>query len=134
VTNSEGEILWFNSLWEVENPDAANSKPQTVKDGTYILRETKAPKSFALSTEEWIVKYEKYEGVSVKIRSSNKVVHATVNNAGSIKTYEYSFFDVVAYTLPETGGRGVYVYTIGGVLLMMGAALLLYRSKKKNNK
>ncbi|SCY01980.1 LPXTG-motif cell wall anchor domain-containing protein/fibro-slime domain-containing protein [Pseudobutyrivibrio sp. AR14] len=132
VTNSEGEILWFNSLWEVENPDAANSKPQTVKDGTYILRETKAPKSFALSTEEWIVKYEKYEGVSVKIRSSNKVVHATVNNAGSIKTYEYSFFDVVAYTLPETGGRGVYVYTIGGVLLMMGAALLLYRSKKNN--
>ena len=136
VTNSQGEILWFNSLWEVENPDSEHSKPQTVQDGTYILRETKAPKSFALSKEEWIVTYEKYEGVSVRIKSSNKVVHATVSKAGNIATYEYSFFDVVAYTLPETGGRGVYVYTIGGVLLMMGAALLLYKSKKnnKNNK
>ncbi|WP_044933723.1 SpaA isopeptide-forming pilin-related protein [Pseudobutyrivibrio sp. LB2011] len=44
----------------------------------------------------------------------------------------FSAIDKVAYTLPETGGSGVYVYTIGGILLMIAGALLLY--KNKNNK
>jgi len=42
----------------------------------------------------------------------------------------FSAIDKVAYTLPETGGRGIYVYTIGGVLLMLGASLMLYKNKK----
>lgn len=45
---------------------------------------------------------------------------------------EVEFENEVAYTLPETGGSGVYVYTIGGILLMIAGALLLY--KNKNNK
>ncbi|SFO16608.1 LPXTG-motif cell wall anchor domain-containing protein/fibro-slime domain-containing protein [Pseudobutyrivibrio sp. JW11] len=44
----------------------------------------------------------------------------------------FSAVDPVLYTLPETGGSGVYVYTIGGILLMIAGALLLY--KNKNNK
>lgn len=35
------------------------------------------------------------------------------------------------YVLPETGGAGTKLYTIGGLLLIMGAgSILLYRSKK----
>ena len=33
------------------------------------------------------------------------------------------------YALPEAGGRGIYWYSIGGVLLMFAAALILYKSK-----
>ena len=33
------------------------------------------------------------------------------------------------YELPSTGGIGTFWYTIGGVLLMMAAALMLYRNK-----
>ena len=37
----------------------------------------------------------------------------------------------VVYELPSTGGSGIYRYTIGGALLMMAAALILYRNKSK---
>ena len=33
------------------------------------------------------------------------------------------------YDLPETGGIGIFWYTIGGMLLMMAAALVLYKRK-----
>ena len=35
------------------------------------------------------------------------------------------------YELPETGGSGTYWYTVSGALLMMGAALIVYRQKRK---
>ena len=35
--------------------------------------------------------------------------------------------NVEFYELPNSGGRGIYWYSIGGVLLMMAAALILYR-------
>ena len=38
-------------------------------------------------------------------------------------------------TLPETGGTGTYLYTLGGVLLMAGASLLMYiHSMRKGGK
>ncbi len=61
------------------------------------------------------------------IENTTTVVIKTANAA--IKA-----IDTVAYRLPETGGRGVYVYTVGGVLLMLGACLLLYKNKKNKNK
>ncbi len=44
------------------------------------------------------------------------------------KSVEY--FNQITYSLPETGGNGIFMYTIGGVLLMIGAALLLYKTKR----
>lgn len=39
--------------------------------------------------------------------------------------------ELITYELPETGGAGTKLYTIGGLLLIMGAGfILLYRSKK----
>ncbi len=59
-----------------------------------------------------------------------KVVTLNSNEAA----VETNVINYIAYSLPETGGRGVYVYTIGGVLLMLGACLLLYKNKKNKNK
>ena len=33
------------------------------------------------------------------------------------------------YKLPNSGGMGIYWYSIGGMLLMIAAALILYRNK-----
>lgn len=39
--------------------------------------------------------------------------------------------ELITYELPETGGAGTKLYTMGGLLLIMGAgSILLYRSKK----
>ena len=39
-----------------------------------------------------------------------------------------------AYTLPETGGAGTQSYTMGGFLLLTGAAFLLLYSHTKHRK
>jgi LPXTG-motif cell wall-anchored protein len=65
------------------------------------------------------------------------VTKAVVNNNRTLADGEKintNVINYIAYRLPETGGSGVYVYTIGGVLLMIGAALLLYKNKKNKNK
>lgn len=38
------------------------------------------------------------------------------------------------YELPSTGGTGIYWYTIGGMLLMMSASLILYKNKTSRRK
>ena len=35
------------------------------------------------------------------------------------------------YALPNAGGRGIYWYSIGGVLLMFAAVLILYKNKRR---
>lgn len=40
-------------------------------------------------------------------------------------------YDDYRYILPSSGGSGIYWYLIGGVLLMMAAALILYKDKLK---
>ena len=58
--------------------------------------------------------------VSIEIKKGNPT-----NNEATF-TNEYK-----GYVLPETGGVGTKLYTIGGLLLIMGAgSILLYRSKK----
>ena len=37
----------------------------------------------------------------------------------------------ILYDLPSAGGPGIYWYTLGGTLLMAGAALIVYRQKRK---
>ena len=132
ISNSEGEIQWYNSYWEVENHDDPKANPLTVGDGTYLLKETKAPAGFAISDEQWIITYEKATGVVVKTTAGKVVTPASSSSEdGNVITYSYNFLDEVVYSLPETGGRGVYIYTIGGVLLLLGAVLLLYKNKKQ---
>ena len=46
-------------------------------------------------------------------------------------TYIYYFDNVMAYELPSTGGPGIFVYTIGGTLLLMAAVLLIYKMKRE---
>ena len=124
--------------------------------GTYYLKETEAPKGYALSNEVFTIVIERNDPTvageyKMTITSSNnksEVPQSSVfdvrdmvvktSSGDVITTYMISelsvmnVIDTIAYTLPETGGSGVYVYTIGGILLMIAGALLLY--KNKNNK
>ncbi|MBR5638095.1 MAG: fibro-slime domain-containing protein [Pseudobutyrivibrio sp.] len=115
--------------------------------GTYYLKETKAPAGYGLSDEVFTIEIKPIEGQ----RSSYVLTVNSSNNRSEIDTVTNEFsvlnntdnssvligeevlfqaVDIIAYTLPETGGRGFYLYTISGVLLMIGATLLLYKNKK----
>ncbi|WP_028235953.1 SpaA isopeptide-forming pilin-related protein [Pseudobutyrivibrio sp. MD2005] len=65
------------------------------------------------------------------LKADEKDTTVVLNTAANAA---FEAFDEVAYTLPKTGGSGVYVYTIGGILLMIAGALLLYKNKNNKNK
>ena len=132
LSNEEGEVLWYSS---VENRKESKN-PVEIPVGTYTLSETSAPGGYAKSEDVWHVTIDKENGVSAYITKEGDLAGKTVvdekklNNGAVLKTTKFTFENEVAYTLPATGGRGFYPYTISGVLLMMLATLLLY---KKNN-
>lgn len=79
--------------------------------GTYTLVETDAPVGYLLA-EPVVISEEdlKSNGYTCEIR----VVDPPMT-----------------YTLPETGGTGTYLYTMGGLMLTMAAAIPLYSKKKR---
>lgn len=97
--------------------------------GKYVLKETEAP-----------AKYTKYVNpieIEIVADENGSFKEAIVDNA----TYDAG--DVVdgmvpvevqnqkGFSLPETGGMGTYLFTIGGIVIMAGAAFALIAMKKR---
>ncbi len=59
-------------------------------------------------------------------------ISVTLDRLAESDMLQLNVYDQMAYELPHTGGSGVYIYIISGILLMLVGALLLY--KNKNNK
>lgn len=53
-----------------------------------------------------------------------------LEGTGDRATVSLCIKNEVIYSLPSAGGIGIYWYMIGGVLLMLAAALILYRNKQ----
>ena len=99
-----------------------------IEPGTYTLIETKAPTGYALSTDIWTVEIA-YKGALPVI--ADKAGNNIKLSSNSEMVYECTFLNTPVYALPSTGGPGIFLYMIGGVLLMMAAALILYKSKHR---
>ncbi|WP_440322706.1 DUF7604 domain-containing protein [Laedolimicola sp.] len=115
--------------------DAENNAVSMIPEGTYTLKETTAPGNYALSEDTWTITVGKDGSLTVTNASGNPVDCATTEETGAngnktgVVIYSYYFKNTPMYELPSTGGIGTYWYTIGG-MLMMAAALVLYRKKK----
>lgn len=96
--------------------------------GTYRLEEVKAPKNYTLLKDkiEFTIKDAGPDG-EIDENSSEKV---TINgdDKGRLTT---TITNNKGFNLPSTGGMGTYIFTIGGLVVMAGAVLLLVSSKKK---
>lgn len=87
---------------------------------SYTLTETKAPDGYAPTGNTYQVTVA-YDQITVDVKD---VGGGKLNWDGTITNNSY-------YELPDTGGAGTTVYTIGGCLLLAGAVyLLLYRKNK----
>ena len=53
------------------------------------------------------------------------------NNVGEDGVISLDITNNKGFNLPATGGMGTYLFTIGGLVIMAGAALLLIASKKR---
>ena len=111
--------------------------------GTYILKETKAPAGYALSTEEYIVTvtpyYETANQVSytVDIRDSegNQVGHTNYSYNQTViigNSVTPNIPNTKLASLPSTGGIGTTIFTIGGCAIMIAAAALYFVNRRKS--
>ena len=119
-TDEYGVVKWYT--------DSIRTKlfNGTFKDGEYTLTEVRAPAGYIKSEETWTIIIE--GGIAIDIVSSTGEEIKTDKLDGKDTYY---FKNTPLYELPSTGGHGIFVYTIGGTLLLMAATLLLYKMKRE---
>lgn len=112
TSGEDGMIAW--TVKDGQNVDLQKL------NGTYTIIETKAPEGYMIHENGWTLIFNNgllttFDGNEVKGNATDGVVINLTNKQ--------------LYELPETGGNGIFWYTIGGMLLMMAAALILYKRK-----
>ncbi len=115
TSDSTGEVQW------------SDDQDLTSLNGEYQLVETKAPNGYVLHEEGWTLSFVNGLLQSVTDNKDQKVTNATYD---AVKGAYVTVTNTKLYELPETGGTGIFVYTIGGTLLLMAAALLIYKMKR----
>lgn len=113
--------------WDPKTVNGENVNLNTL-DGTFKIYETKAPAGYMKNDSGWTVVFENgllksldgaesstEDGAKIKASAATGVVITLINQK--------------VYTLPSTGGNGIYWYMIGGMVLMSTAVWILYKNK-----
>ena len=135
--NEKDKLQWqAEPLTGFESISAsANGNPElSLSSGYYKLVETKAPAGYQLLSDEIYFKIE--NGTVNLVDSSGTIIENTDNNRmweldNTGTTITLKIKNEILYSLPSAGGPGIYWYTLSGTLLMAGAALIVYRQKRK---
>ena len=117
---------------QVINTEGSKAELKNLQSGQYYLEEVKAPEACMLLADKIYFKQEKgkitltdKEG---KALSSEPTMWTLSNTAGK---YTLTVKNEILYSLPSAGGTGIYLYMIGGILLMFAAVWILYKNKCK---
>ncbi len=125
ASDGKGVVRWYKKY---ENQNCSEPYEEAFETGIYTLEEIKAPSGYAKSEETWTIQIT--DGRVEQIVSSvGNTIITSDNPKGGKETYYFK--NTPLYELPSAGGTGTFVYTIGGTLLLMAAALLLYKMKRK---
>ena len=89
-------------------------------NGEFKIYETQAPAGYMKNDSGWTVTFA--NGLLTQL--NNAPTTGTAENGVVIELTNQK-----VYTLPSTGGSGIYWYMIGGMVLMSTAAWILYKNK-----
>ena len=119
ISNKDGFVEWYK--------DDTKISMDKIENGNYTLQETKAPAGYAKSEVKWTIEITN-TSITIKDNAGNNITATSLTQTG--KTYDaYAYENTPVYDLPSTGGSGIYLYMIGGILLMFTAAWILYKNK-----
>ena len=110
-----------------------------LEDDTYSLTEIATDKGYVLLKEAVkIVITTKENGACEKCGAKLLTASATVNGKDVTMSEGNAIVPLTVvnnpgFDLPKTGGYGVWMYTVGGVLLLGAAAFIVIRSRKHKN-
>ena len=110
-----------------------------LEDDTYSLTETATDKGYVLLKEAVKIVIKTAEnGQCEKCGAKLLTASATVNGKDVTMTDGNAIVPLTVvnnpgFDLPKTGGYGVWMYTVGGVLLLGAAAFIVIRSRKHKN-
>ena len=126
VTDSNGKVIFSNLPGYVDSTGVS-----------FWLKETKTNAGYQLKTALIEVKFENkttYVADTTKsawFKDGNWKENASVRNTIEVINYEQGEDpDEPIFSLPLTGGAGTVIFTVAGIVLMLGAALLIIRRKK----
>ena len=91
--------------------------------GNYVLVERKAPAGYQLSAKPWKIIVGSDRNITVTHGDD------TVNPHDNEKIYQLT--NAKLYSLPESGGPGIYGFTISGVAILATALLLFINNKRR---
>ena len=98
-------------------------------DGEYILTETVAPAGYQILQGQWTLTFDK--GLLTNATGENGYATYISKDSDAVNGVVVTVKNDELYELPETGGPGIHLYMLGGTLLMMAGALLVYKKRKE---
>lgn len=117
---------------QVINTEVSEAELKNLQSGQYYLEEVKAPEACMLLADKIYFKQEK--GNITLTDKEGKALPCeptmwTLSNTD--RKYTLTVKNEILYSLPSAGGTGIYLYMIGGMLLMFAAVWILYKNKCK---
>ena len=134
-TDQTGEIEWSqvgNDNIVVSNTDPDSDPELSLDPGFYYLKEVKAPVGFQLLEENIYFKVSA-DGIELTDENGASLETGTamwrIANDGEIPVIQ--ILNMTLYDLPSAGGPGIFLYMIGGTLLLMAGSLMIYINRRK---
>lgn len=119
-SENAGIVQWYQKY---QNNEV--SEPVTdIIPGTYTLKEIKAPTGYTLSSNTYTLQITK-TGALKAVDVNGTELTPTLQGG----KYQILIENAVIYNLPNSGGSGIYWFSICGMLLMMAAAWIIYKNK-----
>ena len=116
-----GIVKWYQNY---QNNDVSDEIIGNLPTGTYTLKEIKAPTGYTLSSNTYTLQITK-TGALKAVDVNGTELTPTLQDG----KYQILIENAVIYNLPNSGGSGIYWFSICGMLLMMAAAWIIYKNK-----
>lgn len=114
---------------EIISKNGGKFELEGIKEGCYILEETKAPAGYELQQEAktWYISYSVSDGITVFDSNGKKFDEKNKFPDNAISDYNYCIVNSKVYKLPKAGGMGTYAFYLTGSFILVISIIGLRR-------